>query len=294
MLSRLAADDVSEPDFARWHDLQVWLETAEHRIAIPYAPMLAELVPPVAVRLRRDFRAVLSLIRSHALLHQARRERDPAGKVIATFDDYATVRELVVDIISEGVEATVPATVRELVETVAASDEPLSIAQLAHLLNLDKSATSRRWQNARTRGYLRNLEERKGKPARIVLGDPLPHEIEILPSLEELEKRVDALTLSGEQNPLPPHVAAGGNERNILADVDNLVSIGVLIPVGNDLRWAPASHQPSELEPYSSIQIGQLAANDALCRYPSHRPSDWRTADGRTVCGACHPPIPAR
>ena len=56
VLSRLADDDLDEPDFARWHDLQVWLATAEHRVAIPYARTLAELVPPVAVRLRRDFR----------------------------------------------------------------------------------------------------------------------------------------------------------------------------------------------------------------------------------------------
>jgi hypothetical protein len=138
--------------------------------------------------LRRDFRAVLSLVRSHALLHQASRERDATGRVIATFEDYSTVRELVVEIVSEGVEATVPATVRELVEAVAASEEPLSMGQLADLLNLDKSATSRRWQNARARGYLRNLEERRGKPARIVLGDPLPDDVEILPSLERLQQ----------------------------------------------------------------------------------------------------------
>ena len=92
------------------------------------------------------------------------------------------MRELVVDIVSEGVEATVPATVREMVEAVAGSEEPLSIAQLASLLGLDKSATSRRWQNARARGYLKNLEEKRGKPARIVLGDPLPDDVEILPS----------------------------------------------------------------------------------------------------------------
>lgn len=195
VLSRLANDDLPEPDLARWHDLQVWLETGEHQVTIPFALDLAELVPPVAVRLRRDFRAVLSLIRSHALLHQATRERDDAGKVIATIEDYATVYELVVDIISEGVEATVPATVRELVEAVAASEEPLSISKLATLLGLDKSATSRRWQNARSRGYVKNLEERRGKPAQIVLGDPLPDEVEILPSPEQLE---DRCTVAGE------------------------------------------------------------------------------------------------
>jgi hypothetical protein len=189
VLSRLASDNLREPDLARWHDLQVWLETGEHRVTIPYARTLADLVPPVAVRLRRDFAAVLSLIRAHALLHQASRARDDDGKVIATIEDYAVVHELVVDIVSEGVEATVPVTVRELVETVASSEEPLSIAQLASLLDLDKSATSRRWQNARGRCYVRNLEEKKGRPARIVLGDPLPDDIEILPSPKRLENR---------------------------------------------------------------------------------------------------------
>jgi hypothetical protein len=215
VLSRLADDDLSKPNFARWHDLQVWLSSAEHRVAIPYAPELAELVPPVAVRLRRDFRAVLSLIRSHALLHQASRERDPAGRVIATFEDYATVRELVVEIVSESVEATVPSTVRELVEAVAASEEPLSIGQLAHLLNLDKSATSRRWQNARARGYLRNLEEKRGKPARIVLGDPLPDDVEILPSLERLKERSTVATRSGGMA-APPSFPGDDGYRDFL------------------------------------------------------------------------------
>jgi hypothetical protein len=68
----------------------------------------------------------------------------------------------------------VPATVREVVEAAARADQPLSIVALAQLLKLDKSAASRRWQAARERGYLKNLEDKKGKPARIVLGDPLP------------------------------------------------------------------------------------------------------------------------
>jgi hypothetical protein len=197
VLARLA-DDIREPDLTRWHDLQVWLQTGEHQVTIPYARTLADLVPPVAVRLRRDFRAVLSLIRSHALLHQVSRERDTAGNVIANLEDYAVVYELVVDIISEGVEATVPTTVRETVEAVAASKEPPSISQLATLLGLDKSATSRRWENARARGYLKNVEERRGKPARIVLGDPLPDEVEILPSPERLEERWTVAGESGE------------------------------------------------------------------------------------------------
>jgi hypothetical protein len=206
VLSRLASDELAEPDFSRWHELQVWLASAEHRVAIPYAPALAELVPPVAVRLRRDFGAVLSLIRSHAILHQASRERDANGKVIATLEDYAIVRELVVDLVSESVEATVPPTVRETVKAVAAlaGEEGVSISALARALNLDKASASRRWQSARGRGYLKNLETRRGKPARIVLADPLPDDVEILPSVEALtvDRWSDAVDPE-EGQPLP-------------------------------------------------------------------------------------------
>jgi len=76
-------------------------------------------VAPVAVRLRRDFGSLLALIRAHAVLHQASRERDAAGCIIATLDDYAVVRGLVADVIAEGVGATVSASVQETVATVA-------------------------------------------------------------------------------------------------------------------------------------------------------------------------------
>jgi hypothetical protein len=74
---------------------------------------LAVLVPPVAVRLRRDFGSVLALIRAHALLHQDSRPRDSRGRIVATIADYAVVRELLADVISEGVEKTVKPEVRD-------------------------------------------------------------------------------------------------------------------------------------------------------------------------------------
>src|SRR5215212_2172910 len=85
----LADEQVEEPDRTRWHALQNWLEGAEHRVTIPYAVMLAEKMGDVAVRLRRDFSVILSLVRAHAVLHQATRERDAQGRIIATIADYA-------------------------------------------------------------------------------------------------------------------------------------------------------------------------------------------------------------
>jgi DNA-binding transcriptional ArsR family regulator len=178
-----------------WHALQMWLQTAEHRVWIPYAGKLAELVPPVAVRLRRDFGAVLNLIRAHALLHQASRERDAEGRTVATIEDYATIRELVADLVSEGIEATVPETVRETVEAVkrlrdGSNGGPVTVAELARELKLDRSAVSRRARNAKDRGYLSDLEENRRKPSRLVLGDELPDDLQILPKPEDVRAGV--------------------------------------------------------------------------------------------------------
>jgi len=188
------AEDASEagPNFIPWHALQVWLESSEHRVWIPYARILADLIPPVAVRLRRDFGALLNLIRAHALLHQATRERDAEGRIVATIEeDYAAVRELVADLVSEGIEVTVPKTVRETVEAVkrlreTSSGEPVSVVEIARELKLDRSAVSRRVRNAKDRGYLRDLEENQRKPSRLVLGDDLPDDLQILPKPEDV------------------------------------------------------------------------------------------------------------
>lgn len=98
ILNDLAAERDDDVDRGPWHELQTWLEHAEHRVSIPYAVVLAELVPPAAVRLRRDFGAVLNLIRAHAILHQMNRDRDGQGRIVATLEDYDVVRDLVADL----------------------------------------------------------------------------------------------------------------------------------------------------------------------------------------------------
>jgi hypothetical protein len=51
-------------DLTPWHALQEYLATGKTEVTIPYAPVLADSVPPVALRLRRDFRSLLALIRT--------------------------------------------------------------------------------------------------------------------------------------------------------------------------------------------------------------------------------------
>jgi hypothetical protein len=174
----------------------------------------------VAVRLRRDFSVVLSLIKSHAILHQATRERDTGGRIVATLVDYSRVRALVSELIAEGVEATVPKTVRETVEVVdnvidGGGEDHATNKAIAEELEIDKAAASRRVRAAMSRGYLKNLEDRKGHPARLVLAESMPEDQEILPVPEELEG-VDRLTVDtgGINHPPPlaePGIGGGGS-----------------------------------------------------------------------------------
>jgi hypothetical protein len=201
ILRALAEGQQGQSDFVPWHALQSWLTGAEHRVEIPYAIELAEKVPPVATRLRRDFGALLSLIRSHAILHQASRNRTGGGEIVATLDDYRVVRNLVVDLIGEAVETSVPDTVRDTVAAVqrlqaqhdatftgtSYESAGVTLAAVAKDLgDMDKSTASRRIQVALRHDYLRNLETRRGKPFKLVLGQPLPEEQEILPPPDDL------------------------------------------------------------------------------------------------------------
>jgi hypothetical protein len=133
-------------------------------VRIPYGQALADAIPPAATRLRRDFGVMLALIRTHALLHRAIRDRDEDDRTIASLEDYAVVRELVADLISDGVGRTVSPETRETVQAVARLEpdnrDGVMQAALAASLDLDEERsagasarpstadTSRIWRNA--------------------------------------------------------------------------------------------------------------------------------------------------
>jgi hypothetical protein len=190
ILAELAAEDDEDVDLDEWVQLQRWLQGANHRVTIPYAARLAELVPPVAVRMRRDFGAVLALIRAHAVLHQLSRETDDKDRIVASVDDYREVRRLVHGAVSEGVGSSVPDTIRQTVQAVeklaASHANGVPVVAIAGVLGLDKSAAWRRVKVAADKEYLRNEEDRRGQPGRWVVGEPLPESVVVLPSVDEL------------------------------------------------------------------------------------------------------------
>jgi hypothetical protein len=180
-----------EPDLSEWITLQEWLEGAEHRVVIPYASALGKLIEPMGARIRRDAKALRTLIETHAILHQLTRDLDEQGRIVATLADYEAIRRLVAPVIAEGVGAQVREEVRKAVEAVEAIQDrkkvSASTTEVAQELDVHKSTASRHLHWAADDGYLVNMDPGAGTPDKWVPGDPLPPVKEILPTVAELQ-----------------------------------------------------------------------------------------------------------
>ena len=65
-----------------------------------------------------------------------------------------------------------------------------SLITVRKILGIDKSSASRRVKQAIKAGYLINEEGTRGKPMRLRIGDPMPEEVQVLPTPEQLEKAI--------------------------------------------------------------------------------------------------------
>ena len=88
VMSVIASDRRPAEDLEQWKAFQTLLSLKPNRVSIPFGQTLAKLIPPVSVRLRRDFSALLGLIRGHALMHYRNRDRNSEGEIVAEIEDY--------------------------------------------------------------------------------------------------------------------------------------------------------------------------------------------------------------
>jgi len=198
------------PDPAPWHALQRWLrDGGERRVAVPYAGALAEFVPINAIRVRRDFAKLLTLITAAAVLHQRRRARDARGRIVATTDDYETVRDLTADAYAAAQDAGVRPVHRATLEALRAAcsergwpaREAAGVGhnELAKRLAVDKGTLTSRMRVLLREGYAVNLNAgpggrpARGRPACYVPGDDLPEQASQLPPREAIEARLSAV-----------------------------------------------------------------------------------------------------
>jgi hypothetical protein len=193
ILAHAKGKEPKSVDPAPFQALQRIIEIELPQVVVPYAEPLALGCNTAAVRLRRDFPMVLTLIKAHAALHFHHRAKDEQGRIIATSDDYKAVYDLVGDLIACCTGHKISPTVRETVDAVEALLEDdsnelgVSIQELAKHLGRDKSKALRRANVALKANYLVNQETRKYAPYKLILGQPLPDNQSVLPSPEKIE-----------------------------------------------------------------------------------------------------------
>jgi len=207
---RVSGQPLPTRDVDEFHSLQRWMGLQKHpEPIIPFAPELSELIPANQVRLRRDLPKIFTFIKTSALLHQCQRQRDADGRLICTFEDYATVRELLSPIFDAVLSDGVTPAIRETVEAVPVSGE-VSQADLSSILSVSKQTVSYRVPKAVKGGWLVNNEQRKGHPARLARGTPLPEEKPALPTMAAVMEASNCQTTSGlhGDSPLPPAIPA--------------------------------------------------------------------------------------
>jgi len=187
------------PDSRSFLALQRWLEHGgECRVVVLFAEVLADLVPAKNVRMRRDFRQLLTCIQAVALLYQCQRERTEDGRVIATIEDYGVARDLVASVFEVIVSEGLTDAVRQTVEAICPSEE-ISETALAERLNLSKGGVHYRVKRAIKGGWLVNEENRRGYPARLKRAADLPEETSVLPNSERLRKAFEKRSKDGVQ-----------------------------------------------------------------------------------------------
>src|SRR5437773_11722235 len=112
------------------------------------------------------------------------------GAIDAKLDDNVIPRDVLDPIIVQIACAGVTPAIRASVESVRHGEE-ISNASLAKRLGLEPSTVSWRVSKAVKGGWLKNAETRPGYPARLSLGDPLPSDVTMLPTVEAVQEAID-------------------------------------------------------------------------------------------------------
>ena len=93
-----------------WRDAIRLLEPAE--VIVPYAEEI--VMPNTAVRIRRDARRLIDVVRVIAWLHQHQRMRDSSERILATESDFYLALELVTESLSRAWQVLTPAEQKAL------------------------------------------------------------------------------------------------------------------------------------------------------------------------------------
>ena len=179
-------------DLSVWHDLQRWIALGPKEAVVPFARQIVVGIEPLMVRFRRDIGSLFNFIKASAILHQAQRQRDEAGRVVAAVTDYALAYPIFSKVMAESSGKAVPNNVRAVAKLIAertkaetakptgmrfrrvdaaghGAEVVISSEQIGTATGIGKGTAHRAVRSAIDLGFLVNNETRLGKPFRLVL-----------------------------------------------------------------------------------------------------------------------------
>jgi hypothetical protein len=156
---------------------------------MPFRSAIYSNIPPAATRLRRDADVIDTLIKTHAIIHQANREIDSRGRVVTTLEDYAEVHELYHDLLS--IQTSTGANTKDLKfleeiqehlqeETGESAGEFVTVNLVAGNLKRDPQAIRRGLQRLVRFGFMA-LDKKPREHRFYVSENPPPGAVDILP-----------------------------------------------------------------------------------------------------------------
>lgn len=260
-----------EKDARIWQCAQNLLKPFE--VHISYAQELAKVFPKKKIRVRRDFKRFLSLIKSHALLYQYQRERKE-NKIIATIEDLKAVLPLADKILMQSFKEISPKQ-EKVLEIIKEnfSDEGFSLKQLHEKIEKELSYKT-------VRNYLKTFERlgmvewngTKGAGSRYTLLSSLAQ----LPnSLFFLSEGLSLLGLQSGNTDLPndsllPNKIEMVRENN--QELSNRASTGkVELPNSNNLKannYNPFEDVSPQLGNEASLQQKENTENNNNLKTP--------------------------
>ena len=173
-----------------FHEYYNLLRQNTPSVEIPFAEQIVKNLPRDHLRVIRDFEKVQSLIKTVALLHRFEREKTEQGSVLAAFEDYEIVRDLLEDMLAQGWGVSTAPGVRLVVEAVKqlTTGRAYSVSQkeIARHLQADPATVSRNVRTAVDEELLIDQNPGQGKTAAISLGTGRSLDGIVLPTTESL------------------------------------------------------------------------------------------------------------
>lgn len=235
-------------DFEPWRDFQRLLGAGNCKVVVPFARELGRLlVSAKAPRLRRDFTQILLAIQAHALLNHLHRQTDDRGQIVAEIDaDYVPVAALMGGIMSDASGVGIEPALQQTIDAVKIATADLSredgatAFEIAKLLKLDKSAAWRRLGVAMNKGYVLNLETRKGQPGRYRATDQDIEPEPLLPSADALK---------GAMQPVQPRNRTRNHQ--VIETLSDCVTDCTVAPVAEEEDLP----EPGSFEPEDDLSV---------------------------------------